>query len=520
MPPGPHPRHKAAVRLAGGGFLLVLLLAGTSATPGAPVRSPGRPEPPQAPGFPIPIPRTVDWRGRWGSTLAVDLDRDGRSELLASVPSGSLFLIDRGGTPVPGWPCSVHDLPWPAYPVGQPGVGDLDGDGRDEVVACINAGSQPRRVFLVAWRRDGTRVSGWPVEIPTLDARAGCSPGGTLVADLDADGRSEVAQAISPSEVWLYDGEGRALPGWPFRPPLREYGIAPAINARLATADFDGDGRREIIAVESGLRPLLHALTLPGGEAPFFPHPLPEVVDTQAPAAGDLDGDGVDELVQATLPASIDFLGPPGAALPSPAPDEPGALHSLRRDGVEAEGWPVPLSSGAMWGAILLDLDGNGRPEVLQGDGDRLHAFDASGQPVPGFPLAMRQVFTSSAARVDSRWVPGDLDGDRSPDFLRALGRIDGDIVELRIAAIRRRAGSPVAGTPWTVEGLLPASDPVLVDLTGDGAPELALLVAEGMTGGWRLVAWDPAAARGNRGGVVRTDRPTVGISPSSPVPR
>ena len=531
MPPWPHPSRRAVVRAAGrAGVLLALATASLAAGLAG---GPARPTPPPAPGFPIPIPRTVDYRGLWGSTQAADLDHDGRAELLASIPSGVILLIDRGGTVVPGWSPSLSDLPGPIAAVGKPGVGDLDGDGMDEVVACVNAGTSPRRVFLAAWHRDGSRVLGWPVEIPTVDFRAGCSPGGTLVADLDADGRSEVAQAISPSEVWLYGGDGGPRPGWPFRPPHRESGVPPAINARLATADLNGDGQREILAVESGLGPLLHALTLQGAEAAFFPRPFVEIVDAQAPAAADLDGDGVDEVVQATLPVSNEFLAPPGAAtsgaaaipvthlegiVGEPPPAIPGALHSLRKDGAEAEGWPVPLSSGAMWGALLVDLEGDARPEILQGDGDTLHGFDASGKPLRGFPLTMRQIFTATTVRLDSGWVAGDLDGDRSVDFIRALGRMDGE-VELRVAAIRSRNGSPVPGTPWTIRGIYPASDPVLVDLTGDGAPEVALLAAEGAGGGWRLMAWDFAAARSGRGAGVKTDRQRIGVSPG-PTPR
>lgn len=531
MPPWPHPSRRAVVRAAGrsGAFLALA----TASLAGSLASGLARPTPPPAPGFPIPIPRTVDYRGLWGSTQAADLDHDGRAELLASIPSGVFLLIDRGGV-VTGWSPSLSDLPSPIAAVGKPGIGDLDGDGSDEVIACVNAGTSPRRVFLAAWHRDGSRVSGWPAEIPTADPRAGCSPGGTLVADLDADGKSEVAQAISPSEIWLFDGEARPHPGWPFRPPLREYGAPPAINARLATADLDGDGRPEILAVESGRGPLLHALTLQGAEAAFFPRPFDEIVDTQAPAAADLDGDGVDEVVQATLPVSNEFLAPPGAATAGaaaipvtrlegiagePPPAIPGALHSLRRDGAEAEGWPVPLSSGAMWGALLVDVEGDSRPEILQGDGDTLHGFDASGKPLKGYPLTMRRLFTASMARLDSGWVAGDLDGDRSVDFIRALGRTNGE-VELRVAAIRSRSGSPVPGTPWTIPGIFPASDPVLLDLTGDGAPEVALLAADGAGGGWRLMAWDFAAARTGRGAGVKADRQRIGVTPSGPTPR
>ena len=524
---------RAAARTRGLAALVSLVsLAALVSLGAAPVKSPDRKAPPFAPGFPIPIPRPTDYRPRWGSTLAVDLDRDGRAELLASVPSGDLFLIGPGGARVAGWPPSLADLAKPAWPVGQPGVGDLDGDGIDEVVACVNSGPPPRRAVLLAWRRDGRRVEGWPKTIATAGS---CSPGGTLVADLDRDGRAEVAQAISPAEIWLFDGAGRAIPGFPFKPPLRASGASPSINARLAAADLDGDGRLELVAVESGMGPLLHGISLSGGETRFYPRLLPEVVDRQAPAAGDLDGDAIAEVVQSTLPVSSDFLrpapgtdtarfsmkatpadpdAPSGPATPPPAPPgapepvlaDPGILHSLRCDGGETAGWPVQVPSGATWGAMLLDLDGDGRAEVLQGDGDALQGFDAKGQPLKGFPLVMRHADAGAASRIDSGWVAGDLDGDGAIDFLRALGRMDPDAVTLRLAAIRQRGSAPVPGTPWSVDGLLPASDPVLLDLTGDGRPEVAMLAVDGMTGMWRLIAWDVASGRGAGRAGVRAD--------------
>jgi hypothetical protein len=129
----------------------------------------------------------------------------------------------------------------------------------------------------------------------------------------------------------------------------------------------------------------------------------------------------------------------------------------------------------------------------------------------------MRRLFTRAASRIDSMWVVGDLDRDGEVDFLRALGRMDPDATELRIAAIRQRAGAPVPGTPWTVEGLLPASDPALVDLTGDGRPEVAVLAVDGTLGGWRLMAWDVAAGRGGRAGIRADTLRGTGITVTAP---
>jgi hypothetical protein len=157
----------------------------------------------------------------------------------------------------------------------------------------------------------------------------------------------------------------------------------------------------------------------------------------------------------------------------------------------------------------------------MQGDGDRLLVFDASGAPWSGFPLTIHRSFMNNAPmRVDTQWTAADLDGDRQIDFLRALGAIDNTTTAMRIVALQAR-GQAVHGFPFTLQGLLPASNPVAVDLTGDGIPETAILAGEGSNGGWRLLAWDisgnPAlvgagvASRPEPAPVMPASRPSTG---------
>jgi hypothetical protein len=446
--------------------------------------------PPYVAGFPLLFPRTVDTRPRDGALVAADLDHDGRSELVAAIPSGVVTVAGNGGTR-PGWPRRLNDLPQPAWPVGAPGIGDLDGDGRDEIVVCVSAGGAPPQAVLLALRADGSTLPGWPVTHSSSDAYTACSPGGTRVADLDGDGRAEVIQVVGKNTLWVLEGTGDARPGWPVRTGVDPAGHWRTINAPPATADLDGDGRAEIIVVESGLEPRLIALRDDGTSMPAFPLLLREVVDRQGPAAGDLDGDGVSEIVQATLPFAGDVIDPTGSG-----PAVPGALHALRGDGRERAGWPYPLDGGAAWGAVLVDLDGDGRLEIMQGDGDRLFVLDASGVPWAGFPLTVRRAFMNNApTRIDTQWIAADLDGDRRADFLRALGAIDSTTTSMRLVAVQAK-GPAVRGFPFTLQGLLPASSPVAVDLTGDGIPETAILAGEGTNGGWRLLAWDLSGRR------------------------
>ena len=44
-------------------------------------------------GFPLPFPRTADYRPREGSVVAVDIDGDGRVEIIVSLPSGILTVL-------------------------------------------------------------------------------------------------------------------------------------------------------------------------------------------------------------------------------------------------------------------------------------------------------------------------------------------------------------------------------------------------------------------------------------------
>jgi hypothetical protein len=493
---------------------------------------------PYVSGFPLLFPRPVDIRPRWGTIAAADLDHDGRAAIVAVVPSGAVTVAGEGGTR-PGWPRRFARLPQPAIPGGAPAIADIDGDGHDEIAVCVSTGGTPRQPVMFVLRADGTDLDGWPVQVPASDPYVACAPGATLAVDLDGDGAAEIVQVLGTNEVWAFDRTGGVLPGWPFRAGPDAAGRRRTINADPVAADVDGDGRPEIIVVESGLEPRVFALDGDGRPLPHFPIVLQEIVDRQAPAAADIDGDGLAEIVQATLPwdgavvepqpiapgtPSVDLVAPSGVSgvqSPVPGPAVAAALHVLRRDGGDGPGWPNPLDGAASWGAVLADLDGDGLPEILQGDGDQLYAFDASGAMWPGFPLTAHRVFPQAHARVDSQWRVADIDGDHHPDFLRALGAVDNGAATLRLAAIQSH-GEPLRPFPLTFDGLLPASNPVVVDLTGDGVPEVAILAGEGTNGGWRLLAWNLAGKLVGRiaGGQPRLELARVPppVSGSAPV--
>lgn len=493
--PSPHrvrPRFRALISFVWLGLGAFLSAAGRDALAASiDPRLPG--SIPKAPlyvsGFPIPFPRTVDFRPRQGAVVAADIDRDGRKDLVVTIPSGQVLVVRPDGSRAPGWPRTFEGLTQPAYPVGEPAVGDLDGDGAPEIVTCVVSGTPMRRNFLYALRADATDLPGWPVEV--RDGGSGyysCSNVATLLADLDGNGSLDVVQGMSRGTIAAFDRAGRPLPGWPVRLGPDPQGRTREVNADLATADLNGDGGQDLVFVESAAQPRLAAFSGDGRLLPGFPMTLQETTNLQAPAAGDLDGDGRPELAQATMPYEGDVIEP--SPEPGTGPAVPAALHVLRADGSSAPGWPRPLRSGAPWGAILTDANGDGLLEILQQDGDELVGFDGAGNLLPGYPVVVHRDFVRSQSLEISPWVVGDLNGDRRPDLLQVWSNQYAGSSYLRVFGLRAN-GNPIRGFPFDADGMLGASRPVLADLAGDGTNDLVMLVADGGNGGWILAAWD-----------------------------
>ncbi|MCZ6696710.1 MAG: VCBS repeat-containing protein [Acidobacteria bacterium] len=490
-------RSRQCIRVHSSLLATALLAATLGSTPAGAAKQKLPGQIPNAPklveGYPIPFPQTTTFRSEQGGLLATDLDGDGEHELVLSISTGLVAVLNLDGSYRPGWPRTFEDLPQPAYPFGPPAVGDLDGDGRAEIVTCVVAGVTPRRSYLYAFRIDGEVQAGWPIEIqltgPQLQT---CSAAGVLMADLDGDDLMEVVVAVNLGRVVAFDGNGHLLPGWPVLPGPDPHGNLRGINAAFSASDLDADGAAEVIFIESGLEPRLLAVSWDGRIRDGFPVLFGEIVDRQAPAVADLDGDGIPELIQATLPVTGDLLEEV-AATREPTGDEmliPPALHVLRADGTNAPGWPRLLSQGGSWGPLLVDLTGDGRPEILQQDGEDLYAFNAEGEVLPGFPYTLRRDFNQSQSIDSTPWLAADLNHDGSTDLLTVRSNIYLGNSYMRIFGLRD-TGQPLKGFPFEVENHRAASLPVVLDVSGDGIADLVMLTIERLNGRRKLMAWD-----------------------------
>jgi hypothetical protein len=158
-------------------------------------------------------------RGILSKPVLADLDGKRGLEIVVTALDGSVYAWRGDGKPLPGFPVVVEDKRTGRRSklVSTPAVGDIDGDGRPEIVFGSN-GVREGLAAAYAVHRDGNLhsggpfLAGWdPVEVPLLrdvllpTLAAGVQMTPTLV-DVNRDGDMEVIlYGVTGSGIVLLD---------------------------------------------------------------------------------------------------------------------------------------------------------------------------------------------------------------------------------------------------------------------------------------------------------------------------
>ncbi len=403
----------------------------------------------------------------------VDLDGDGKREIVFASYPGTLYVIDSQGKDLPGWPKRMPLIPScpldPTKPApnpcmdvkngfarglyASPVVVDMNKDGKPEIVQAAFDGKI--HVFKV----DGSPLEGFPVEVHHPDAakraRVFTTP---AVADVTGDGipeiftgsNEEVGGGGNAGPLFAINGLGTKAPGGPYLKnwptvmtsfrlfPL----VAEGITSSPATADFDGDGRPDALFQANGSSPLILPAD-PGPQNAFGepPNRLPNAKDEDGnprrglaptsifgelskatrpdtmfplfsqPSIGDIDQDGVPDVVASGASLSLAGALTGGSTAPKQAQHLLAAWSG--KTGKMMPGMPFVIEDfGFLTNHAIADINGDDYPEILTGTGVYfLHAVDACGREAAGWPKFTGGWIAAAAA-------VGDIDGDRNLDVV------------------------------------------------------------------------------------------------------
>jgi len=386
--------------------------------------------------------------GHGPAAVAVaDLDGDGVLDVATADSSGDMVSVLLGdGTG--GFTAASQFATGSA--AGDIAVGDFNGDGKKDLVTA-NAAADTVSVLL----GDGNGAFG-----PKTDFATGSRPWAVAVGDFNGDGKQDLVTAD------FGDGAVSVLLGTGSGAFLARTSVVTGPNCNgVAVGDFDADGHADLaVSFYEAMEDSGAGVLLGDGAGHFSAmQTYMTSLEPRALAVGDMDGDGVQDLVTAQ------------------GLEDTGEIGMFLGDGAGAflPGTDV-RTSRELFCVTLGDLDGDGSLDVLSAKGAAVIWLKGNGHG----GLQKERDFAAGARPWDV--ASADLNGDGRQDLVTANGADDN---------IGVRLSGPLT-TP-VIRGLSPAkgSAAAVVTLTGKhfGAKRGAGAVLFGAVTATQYLRWTDA---------------------------
>jgi len=312
------------------------------------------------PGFPVTIPG--------GPAITAvsygDLNGDGRREIVALAKNGSIYAYDDTG--------SLYQSRSIGTGMTYPAIGDINADGADDIVFGRN--------FQV-YALDGKTFATLPNFPVTLSDVVLAAP---MLFDINADGRPEIIFGSRDRRVYCLDGSGASLPNFPIY-----------LNTEIFSTPcvFDPNRRRIGVLGSDGRFWLIGA----GGVIKEFTDSQHNMVTYASPVVGDLDRDGEPEAVVI---------------------NGYGTIYIYGADSLEQK-FDILIDTTFYFTPALADLDQDGFLEIIMPNSSKtLYVTNRNGTSENNFPLHAEQAILNPL-------LVADFDADNRPDIVFGLGPAD-----------------------------------------------------------------------------------------------
>jgi hypothetical protein len=237
-------------------------------------------------------------------------------------------------------------------------VGDIDGDGKADIVAGLSPGLRnPSEIAI--YRADGSLIQG--SEFIALSTMYGAN---VAVGDFDGDGKAEIVVGaglsfVNPAQVRVFKYESGAIIDTGIN--FNAFDVRGGVN--IATGDVDGDGIPELITAagasyyaRAGVR--VWKVDTSGSQWSIIDTGIHFIAFSGRYGAsvttGDLNGDGIEEIIVGSGP------DPRGG---------PNMIKAFNRDGTEFGLKITDGSKGYGLNVASADLDSDGIAEIIAGLG-------------------------------------------------------------------------------------------------------------------------------------------------------